>query len=108
MPYAKRLQEWVQEKPEITRRELRTSLGQAIRLQTRRVWWQAERLGIHPRHLVFLDETGANPKRTRRYGRARRGQRVIGKVPHGHWKTTTFVAALRMMDSQLPGWWTAR
>ncbi len=32
---------------------------------------------------------------TRRYGRSRRGQRLIAKVPHGHWKTTTFVAALR-------------
>jgi transposase len=28
-------------------------------------------------------------------GRAPRGQRLIGKVPHGHWKTTTFVAGLR-------------
>jgi hypothetical protein len=28
-------------------------------------------------------------------GRCRRGQRLIGKVPHGHWKITTFVAALR-------------
>ncbi len=52
-------------------------------------------LGIDPQRLVFIDETGANTKMTRRYGRARRGQRVIGKVPHGHWKTTTFVAALR-------------
>jgi transposase len=31
----------------------------------------------------------------RRYGRARRGARVVGAVPHGHGKTTTFVAALR-------------
>src|SRR5687768_17730079 len=31
----------------------------------------------------------------RRYGRARRGQRVVAAVPHGHWKTTTVVAALR-------------
>jgi len=52
-------------------------------------------LGIDPRRLVFLDETGTNTKMTRRYGRARRGQRVVGKVPHGHWKTTTFLAALR-------------
>jgi transposase len=29
-------------------------------------------------------------------GRAIRGERLIGKVPHGHWKTTTFVAALRV------------
>lgn len=31
----------------------------------------------------------------RRYGRSRRGERLIAAVPHGHWKTTTFVAALR-------------
>ena len=31
----------------------------------------------------------------RRYGRARRGARVVGAVPHGHWKTTTVIAALR-------------
>ena len=32
---------------------------------------------------------------TRRYGRARRGHRLVDAVPHGHWKTTTFVGALR-------------
>lgn len=31
---------------------------------------------------------------SRRFGRARRGERVVAKVPHGHWATTTFVAAL--------------
>lgn len=31
----------------------------------------------------------------RRHGRARRGQRLVAAVPHGHWKTTTFLAALR-------------
>ncbi len=31
----------------------------------------------------------------RRYGRARRGQRLVASVPHGHWKTSTFLAALR-------------
>lgn len=44
---------------------------------------------------VFIDETGANTKMARLRGRSQRGQRVIGRVPHGHWKTTTFVAALR-------------
>ena len=61
----------------------------------RRAWWRATMLGIDPRRLVFIDETGASTKMTRRYGRARRGQRVVGKLPHGHWMTTTFVAALR-------------
>jgi transposase len=51
--------------------------------------------GLDPNRLVFIDETGASTKMTRRYGRAPRGQRVVDAVPHGHWKTTTFVAALR-------------
>ena len=32
---------------------------------------------------------------TRLYGRAPRGRRLLAKAPFGHWKTTTFVAALR-------------
>jgi transposase len=32
---------------------------------------------------------------TRLYGRALRGRRLFAKAPFGHWKTTTFVAALR-------------
>ena len=32
---------------------------------------------------------------TRRYGRAKRGHRLVASVPHGHWMTTTFVGALR-------------
>lgn len=31
----------------------------------------------------------------RLHGRAPRGERLVGKIPHGHWKTTTFVAGLR-------------
>lgn len=31
----------------------------------------------------------------RRHGRCRRGERLRAGVPHGHWKTTTFVAGLR-------------
>ena len=32
---------------------------------------------------------------TRLYGWAQRGRRLVAKVPHGHWKTATFLAALR-------------
>jgi transposase len=31
----------------------------------------------------------------RQYGRAPQGERLVDSVPHGHWKTTTFIAALR-------------
>jgi transposase len=39
---------------------------------------------------------------TRRYGRSRRGQRLVCPVPHGHWKTTTFVAALGLEGMTAP------
>jgi transposase len=62
--------------------------------EKRRAW--ADRMpGLDPDKLVFVDETGANTKMTRRYGRCPRGERLVDAVPHGHWKTTTFVAALR-------------
>ena len=44
---------------------------------------------------MFVDETWASTNMTRKYGRSLKGQRLVGAVPHGHWKTTTFVAALR-------------
>ena len=39
---------------------------------------------------------------TRLYGRAPRGQRLLAKAPFGHWKTTTFVAALRRAGLDAP------
>lgn len=39
---------------------------------------------------------------TRRYGRAPRGQRLVAAVPHGHWKTSTFVAGLRSSGLTAP------
>ena len=45
--------------------------------------------------LVFLDETFANTTMARRYGRSARGERCMAHAPFGHWKTTTFLAALR-------------
>jgi transposase len=45
--------------------------------------------------LVFIDETWAATNMTRLHGRAKKGQRLLAAVPHGHWKTTTFIGALR-------------
>jgi len=45
---------------------------------------------------VWVDETGTNTAMARRYGRAPRGQRVDGPVPHGHWKAVTLTAAIRL------------
>jgi transposase len=44
---------------------------------------------------VFIDETWAKTNMTRTHGRCVRGARLVAKAPHGHWKTSTFLAALR-------------
>lgn len=44
---------------------------------------------------MFVDETWASTNMARQHGRAQRGQRLVAAVPHGHWKTITFLAALR-------------
>jgi DDE superfamily endonuclease len=50
---------------------------------------------LDPRRLVFIDETWASTNMAPRYGRCERGKRLIAHAPFGHWKTTTFLAALR-------------
>ena len=79
----------------------------------RRQAWFDGQLDLDPERLVFIDETGASTKMARRYGRAPRGQRLRAGVPHGHWKTTTFVGALRLggmtapmvLDGPMDGAW---
>jgi transposase len=57
--------------------------------------WREGQSSLDPDKLVFIDETGTNTQMARLRGRCKRGRRLIGYVPHGHWKTTTFVAGLR-------------
>jgi DDE superfamily endonuclease len=57
--------------------------------------WRNKQTRLDLRRLVFIDETSASTNMTRRYGRGVRGKRLVCKVPHGHWKTSTFIAALR-------------
>ena len=57
--------------------------------------WRANQPELEPHRLVFIDETWASTAMTRLYGRAPQGQRLIAAVPHGHWKTSTFIAGLR-------------
>ena len=50
---------------------------------------------MDPARFVFLDETGTATNMARRYGRSPSDRRLIAAVPHGHWRTTTFIAGLR-------------
>ena len=46
--------------------------------------------------LVFVDESGANTKMTRLRGRALGGQRLLARVPHGHYQTSTLISGVRL------------
>ena len=61
----------------------------------RRQQWKKYQHRLDPRRLVFIDETWAKTNMTRRHGRSLRGRRLVAKVPHGRWRTLTFLAALR-------------
>ena len=50
---------------------------------------------MRPGRLVFIDETWVKTNMVRTHGRAACGERLVASAPHGHWKTTTFIAALR-------------
>ncbi len=68
----------------------------------RRAEWFEGQLDLDPERLVFIDETWASTNMARRHGRCRRGERLRSSVPHGHWKTTTFVAGLRRTGMVAP------
>ena len=50
---------------------------------------------LNPERLVFIDETWAKTNMTRLRGRSRKGTRLVAAAPHGHWRTSTFIAGLR-------------
>src|SRR5215217_3633217 len=85
------------EVPDITLPELKARLAEQDRpdIRKRREAWFEGQLDLDPERLVFIDETWASTNMARRYGRAPRGRRFRVGVPHGRWKTTTFVAGLR-------------
>jgi len=64
-------------------------------VRTAREDWKRGQPRLDAAKLIFIDETGTSTNMTRLRGRCRRGQRLVAKVPHGHWKMTTFVAGLR-------------
>ena len=70
-------------------------------LKRRREWFD-DQLDLDPERLVFIDETWASTNMARLRGRTRKGERLRAGVPYGHWKTTTFVAGLRLSGMVAP------
>ena len=67
----------------------------------REAWFEAQP-DLDPERLIFIDETWLNTKMARLRGRAPKGERLRAGVPHGHWRTTTFVAGLRLSGMDAP------
>ena len=61
----------------------------------KRRFWKRHQGKIDAARLIFVDETWAKTNMTPIRGWCPRGERLIAKVPHGHWKTLTFIAGLR-------------
>ena len=69
-----------QDRPDVARKRLR---------------WKAHQGRFDPARLIFIDETWAKTNMTRVRGWSPRGRKLLAKVPQGHWRTLTFLAALR-------------
>jgi transposase len=69
----------------------------------RRYWWKKYLPRIDISRFVCIDETWIKTNMTRLRGWCRKGQRLHAKLPHGHWKTLTFIAALRADGLTAPG-----
>jgi transposase len=64
--------------------------------------WRSWQPFMDPARFVFLDETATATNMTRGYGRSPSDQRLVAAVPHGHWRTTTFIAGLRQTGIVAP------
>ena len=67
----------------------------------REAWFEGQP-DLDPARLAFLDETWTSTNMARTHGRSPRGTRLRSPVPHGHWKTTTFAAGLRLSGIAAP------
>ena len=65
-------------------------------MKTARDAWFNQFAEVGVNQLVFLDEFGASTTMQRTHGRAAPGERVVTKVPHGHWKMISTIAALNV------------
>ena len=67
----------------------------------RQDWFEGQAY-LAPERLIFVDESGLSTKMARLYGWALKGQRWRAAIPHGHWKTTTFVGGLTLSSICAP------
>jgi len=65
-------------------------------VKKRREEWFEQFRDIRLEQLIFIDEFGATTNMTRTRARAPKGQRIVCKTPHGHWKILSTIAAMNI------------
>jgi transposase len=89
-------------RPDVQKKTAHASEQDRPDVKAKREAWFESQLDLDPEKLIFIDETWTTTNMARKCGRAQRGERLRAGVPHGHWKTTTFVAGLRMTGMVAP------
>lgn len=86
----------------VVKKTLRAAEQSRPDVAEQRKQWPQRLANVTADRLVFVDESGANTQMTRRYGRSPIGQRLACPIPHGHYQTTTMIAAVRLQGPQVP------
>jgi len=100
-------------RPDVQKKTAHASEQDRPDVKAKREAWFEGQLDLDPEKLVFIDETWTTTNMARKSGRAQKGERLRAGVPYGHWKTTTFVAGLRLtgivapmvLDGPINGLW---
>jgi transposase len=89
-------------RPDLQKKTAHASEQDRADIKEQREAWFDSQLDLDPEKLIFIDETWTTTNMARKNGRASKGERLRAGVPHGHWKTTTFVAGLRLTGMTAP------
>jgi transposase len=89
-------------RPDVQKKTAHASEQDRPDILRRRETWFDDQLDFDPEKLIFIDETWTKTNMARKGGRAPKGERLRAGIPHGHWKTTTFVAGLRVSGMVAP------
>ena len=94
------IDDWLRSRETSFKKTAHASEQERADVQVARAGWRKRQVWLqsHPEQIsriVFIDETGIDTKMARLRGRCPRGRRMVAAIPHGHWKTMTFIAGLR-------------
>jgi hypothetical protein len=81
--------------PDAQKKSLRAAEQDRPDVAQARAEWRENQPTLETGKLIFIDETWTKTNMVRLYGWADAGRRLVDAVPHGHWKTSTFIAGLR-------------